>query len=286
MKNSYTNFKNKALILLLIFIAITQINAQQLNYSFANLQNTNDGTNDYYEVDVMVSADTDFKLGSGQLYINYNTLAFGDNIVANNNIEYTQPTGYILGEVYGFPAYKDFVKNDNTISRVSLSFQQGVSSGTISSNNVTSTPKKLFHIKIKYLDNTKNPTIGFETGSLFVGQTFTACGPTTSGFPDCTNNPGTQLTSDSFDDSGAILGLKDEVMKGLLLYPNPVKDILSINATTTVIEQVEIYSVLGKKVKEINADFNKVNINNLPTGVYVVKIYSEKGITAKKLIKN
>ncbi|MCF6212609.1 MAG: Ig-like domain-containing protein [Flavobacteriaceae bacterium] len=199
MEKLYTNIKNKTLTLLLIFIATIQLNAQQVSYSFANLQNTNDGTNDYYEVDVMVSTDTDFKLGSGQLYINYNTLAFGDNIVANSNIEYTQPIGYILGEVYGFPAYKDFVKNDNTTSRVSLSFQQGVSSGTITSNNVTGTPKKLFHIKMKYLDKTKNPSISFETGSLFIGQTFTACGPIIFGFPDCTNFPGTQLTSDSFD---------------------------------------------------------------------------------------
>ncbi|MDC1162335.1 T9SS type A sorting domain-containing protein, partial [Tenacibaculum sp.] len=163
----------------------------------------NDGINDYYEADIYVSSTIDFKLGSGQVYFTYNTAAFGSNIKANGNFEYLQPSGSILGEVYGFPAYKDFIDNDNTTSRVSTSFQQGVSSGTITANNVTSTAKHLFSIKIKYTDITKAATIAFETGGVFLDQFYTACGPATFGFPDCTNAAGSQLFGDSFDSTGA-----------------------------------------------------------------------------------
>ena len=194
----------------ILFIALTLLSsitfAQNISFTFVNAKNTNDGTNDYYEADIYIASDVDFKLGSGQIYFTYNTAAFGTNIHTNSNFEYSQPSGSILGETYsGFPAYKDFIVNDNTTSRVSTSFQQGLSSGTITANNITSTPKHLFSIKIKYTDVNEEPTVAFETGGVFLDQFFTACGPATFGFPDCTNEPGTQITGDSFDSAGAVV---------------------------------------------------------------------------------
>lgn len=194
-------------ILLITAIFISSITfAQNISFSFVNAKNTNDGVNDYYEANIYIASDVDFKLGSGQIYFTYNTAAFGNNIHTNNNFEYSQPLGSILGETYsGFPAYKDFIVNDNTTSRVSTSFQQGLSSGTITANNITTTPKHLFSIKIKYTDVNEEPTVAFETGSVFLDQFFTACGPTSFGFPDCTNEPGTQILGDSYNSTGAII---------------------------------------------------------------------------------
>ncbi|MDC1162042.1 T9SS type A sorting domain-containing protein [Tenacibaculum sp.] len=188
-------------LLLLLFISTITL-GQDISFTFSNARNTNDGIDDYYEADIYIASTVDFKLGSGQIYFTYNTAAFGTNIKANGNFEYLQPSGSILGEVYGFPAYKDFIDNDNTTSRVSTSFQQGVSSGTITANNVTSTAKHLFSIKIKYTDVTKAPMIAFETGGVFLDQFYTACGPATFGFPDCTNSAGSQLFGDLFDSTG------------------------------------------------------------------------------------
>ncbi|MEO1211749.1 MAG: BspA family leucine-rich repeat surface protein, partial [Cyanobacteria bacterium J06638_20] len=69
--------------------------------AFANAQITNDGVDDYYEADIVISGTTDFYVGSGQVYLDYATAAFGENISANGNIEYSQPDGSILGYSFG-----------------------------------------------------------------------------------------------------------------------------------------------------------------------------------------
>ncbi|WP_299440126.1 immunoglobulin-like domain-containing protein [uncultured Aquimarina sp.] len=219
MKHNYYRFIKNLTLALALVSGLISVQAQDITFTFANAQNTNDGMDDFYEVDVLIESTVDFKLGSGQLYLNYNTAAFGTNVSAGGNLEYTQPNGYILGEVYGFPAYTSFIQNDNTTSRVSLSFQQGVSSGTITAENVTGTPKLLFHVKIKYADIAQDPMVTFETGAVFLDQFFTACGPAAFGFPDCTNNPGTQLFNDTFDSSGGVIDVIPPVI--MLTGANP-----------------------------------------------------------------
>lgn len=186
--------------------------AQDITFAFANAQTTNDGTDDYYEVDVTISSTTDFKLGSGLLYFNYNTAAFGTNVKANANIEFTYPNGsYILGEHeknFNFgDLYNSYISNDNTTSRVAFSWQQNYSSA-VYTGNVTSTAANLFHIKIKFVDVNEDPSFCFETGAVFLDQTYTACGSTSSDpltTADCTNFPGSQIFNDNFDCSAALL---------------------------------------------------------------------------------
>ena len=202
-KIKYTPMKQILLIIITLF-GCSKIIAQDLTFTFANAQITNDGTDDYYDVDVMIQSTVDFKLGSGQLYLTYNTAAFGDNIHTNNALTYLQPAGSILAEQYGgFNAYKDFIKNDNTTSRVSLAFQQGLGSGSITANNVTSTPKVLLHVRIKFTNVNEDPMIAFETGAVYLDQFYTACGPAAGGLANCAEEPGVQLMNDTFDSSAS-----------------------------------------------------------------------------------
>ncbi|WP_422107125.1 T9SS type A sorting domain-containing protein [Winogradskyella sp.] len=203
--------KVKIVIMVLVVMCMYDVYAQDITFSFANTQITNDGTDDFYEADIFITSTSDFYVGSGQLYLDYNTAAFGENISANGNIEYSQPIGSIIGyEFPGFPfptpAYKDFVQNDNTNSRVSLSFQQNVALvglEFVPEIEVTATPNLLFHIKIKYVDSSEDAGICFYSDGVFQDQFFTACGGTN--IADCTNSPGTQITNDSYDCSGASL---------------------------------------------------------------------------------
>lgn len=203
---------NIATFLLMNIFWINITLAQTVSFTFANAQNTNDGSNDYYEVDVMIAADSDFKLGSGLLYFNYNTSAFGTNVLTNGNIEFAYDAGsYILGEEVGtapfvFGIYSNRTSNDNTTSRVAFSWQQSLGDTYYSSDNVTSTATALFHIKIKYTDVNEDPSFCFESGSAFDDQTYTACGTESGGTSaDCQNSSGTQLTSDNFDCASASL---------------------------------------------------------------------------------
>ena len=60
---------------------------------------------------------------------------------------------------------------------------------------------------------------------------------------------------------------------------------------------MEIYDVFGRKVGEKfpsntlegcqpQADGVVVNVSHLPTGIYFIKIETEKGIITKKVVKN
>lgn len=206
--------KNILFIILLFLLKI--VAAQDVTFTFANPQNTNDGTDDFYEVDVLIESTTGFKLGAGLLYFDYNATAFGPSIFANGNITITYPNStspsYLLGsEAFpGFGFYNSFITNDNTPSRVAFSWQQALSSGMIPGNNVAATAVELFHLKIKYVDVNQDPMMCFESSPLLTDQTFTACGGTT--FADCPGFPGIQITNDNFDCSGASLLLPVELI--------------------------------------------------------------------------
>jgi len=82
------------------------------------------------------------------------------------------------------------------------------------------------------------------------------------------------------------LSVDDEVLdNSLKLYPNPVTNILTIESKNVAISKVEIYSILGEKIKEINSNFGSITTDNLPNGIYIIRIYSEKGMVMKKTIK-
>ena len=80
---------------------------------------------------------------------------------------------------------------------------------------------------------------------------------------------------------GDIIEAKDEITTGvedvnvakgsLRLYPNPANSIVTLQAWT-VLDDVKIFTIDGQLVKEFDADDTKVKINvsDLPTGVYIV----------------
>ncbi|MEL6276749.1 MAG: T9SS type A sorting domain-containing protein, partial [Bacteroidota bacterium] len=197
MKNLFIYFTMGFLLI------ITQcISAQSITFAIANKVTTTDSV----FFDVTLASTSPFKLGSGLLYFNYNTAAFGPNVVANNAVKISFPTGAVLGQVAFFPVYTSFIENDNTSDRFAFSFQQGVSSGTIPADNITSTPAVLFRVAIAFTTggNGQADDLCFESSEIFDDQFFTACGPDALGSPDCFNFPGTQLADDVFECNAAL----------------------------------------------------------------------------------
>lgn len=70
----------------------------------------------------------------------------------------------------------------------------------------------------------------------------------------------------------------------LRVYPNPTKDIVNIESITSI-KNIEIFNVLGKKINTLKNQ-NNINIENLPNGVYFLKIKNEDNIVIKQIIKN
>jgi uncharacterized protein YuzB (UPF0349 family) len=82
-----------------------------------------------------------------------------------------------------------------------------------------------------------------------------------------------------------ILGLEEASIKDVVLYPNPVKNTLQINSYDVVITNVAIYNFMGKKVLNKKDSNAQIDLSNLSTGLYLVKIQTGKGELIKKVIK-
>ena len=69
----------------------------------------------------------------------------------------------------------------------------------------------------------------------------------------------------------------------IIIYPNPVVDLIHINTGLTILE-VEIYDVLGKRLNFIKLNNRKIDMTRANKGIYVLKIKTEIGIITKKII--
>jgi hypothetical protein len=72
----------------------------------------------------------------------------------------------------------------------------------------------------------------------------------------------------------------------IVIYPNPIKDIININSKTTHISEVHIKDFQGRIVLKKSTDLNYIDISNLNGGIYFLKIKTSKNISVvKKIIK-
>lgn len=73
------------------------------------------------------------------------------------------------------------------------------------------------------------------------------------------------------------LAMEDVNETSYNVYPNPVKDILTVKAEN--MRQVEVYNSLGQLVKSINCndDEVKINVNDMQNGMYFVNIIDNNG---------
>ncbi|MPT31436.1 MAG: T9SS type A sorting domain-containing protein [Chryseobacterium sp.] len=71
----------------------------------------------------------------------------------------------------------------------------------------------------------------------------------------------------------------------MLIYPNPVNDILRFSGNEKI-SKIVILSLDGKKIMEkMMNDDKAVNVHNLVQGNYIINIFTEKGIQTIKFIK-
>jgi hypothetical protein len=90
-------------------------------------------------------------------------------------------------------------------------------------------------------------------------------------------------TSFSTNCNGTV-GINELKSTTMTISPNPTKELLNIKTTSTI-EQVTIYSISGSLVKNINQNINRVNVEDLTEGMYILVIKTENGITRNRFIK-
>jgi hypothetical protein len=80
-------------------------------------------------------------------------------------------------------------------------------------------------------------------------------------------------------------GVDEEYAINVNLYPNPMKDVLHLECDN--IRQYDIYSLDGKLVKSAQLFDNEsvINVKNLSSGIYMIRITSEKGVVTRRIVK-
>ena len=132
--------------------------------------------------------------------------------------------------------------------------------------------------------NDRNASTGSNSYSYYIGITVNqSCDFTSNIFNK--KGPTDMLIKSNIKVLSPSLGIDDKLLsEGLSFHPNPVKNILSLESKIPI-EKVEILSSLGKKEIEVYSGFNSIRTDNLPKGIYILKIYSEKATTVRKIIK-
>lgn len=89
------------------------------------------------------------------------------------------------------------------------------------------------------------------------------------------------LTGQVQDTTLSTNNLENEI--AFSIYPNPVEDILYFKYKNSTIQTVQLYNVLGKLVKQFS-NAQSLDVSNLSTGVYFIKLQAEKQEIIKKII--
>jgi hypothetical protein len=85
---------------------------------------------------------------------------------------------------------------------------------------------------------------------------------------------------------GTNLGVSDNVIEGFDYYPNPADESINLSALDNI-NHVEFYNILGQKVIDLSVDAisTQVNVSNLSTGTYIMKVTVGDQIGTYKVLK-
>jgi hypothetical protein len=135
--------------------------------------------------------------------------------------------------------------------------------------NLNSNECYSFLIKDSYGDGMSTAQYGY--GSFTVTDA--------SGNPFITGGVFTSEARESFKADGSATSVSNTENTNLYIYPNPVKDILTINGTYS---SLEIYDIYGKLILSSDAK-ETINVSTLANGIYILNINNKNGIQTKKI---
>jgi hypothetical protein len=69
------------------------------------------------------------------------------------------------------------------------------------------------------------------------------------------------------------------------IFPNPVKTTFEVSTNETI-DNVVVYNITGKRMKDLKQTVNKFDATDLPSGIYFVQIISEGNLITRKIIKD
>lgn len=83
-------------------------------------------------------------------------------------------------------------------------------------------------------------------------------------------------------------GINDiEINNNIIIYPNPTKDYLNIESADFSVKRIQVMDITGKlmlTVENYGIHQHFINVQDFPKGIYILRIYTEKGFENKRFI--
>jgi hypothetical protein len=139
------------------------------------------------------------------------------------------------------------------------------------------------NINLDYNDATNDGYMAFKIKtlpSLVLGDTFTNNANIYFDY----NFP---ITTNTYTTTVAALSTQDfDFGTYFTLYPNPANDVLNIQTKQDLpINSIEVYNQLGQVVLAVTNSVNSIDVTDLASGTYFVKVNTEKGSANAKFVK-
>ena len=211
------------------------------------------------------------------LYIS-NTNITSLDLSANLNLENVYVQGNQLQSINFGNLY--YVRNlyceDNQLTSLDLNNFQNLDVLSCSNNNLTELKLKNFRIE-QYINFDGNPNLQYvccdaEQRVYIQNQALLYGNYDAIVNSDCSSN-------------GLLGTVKVENLKDKIsLFPNPAREYVTINNAETI-ENVTLYDVNGRTIKIINGVAKKIEISDLQSGIYFIKIKTKTAFETMKFMK-
>lgn len=97
---------------------------------------------------------------------------------------------------------------------------------------------------------------------------------------------GWEIYGDSLSADCNLAIAENDLYEFIEIYPVPAKDFLLLKIPGGIgVSQVEVFDTHGKKIKIISDSSKKINVENIASGHYFIKIYTNRETLVKKFIK-
>ncbi len=80
------------------------------------------------------------------------------------------------------------------------------------------------------------------------------------------------------------LSVDDYYLSTVSIYPNPATNLVEISGLQDE-ASIQVFSMIGKQLIQQKLIDNKIDITNLPIGIYFIKVTTDKGQITKRLVK-
>lgn len=158
----------------------------------------------------------------------------------------------------------------------------GIDPGTVTINNTTGFIVKLdIFQQVKWVSEFEASSfenyVYYNNGVLFYAGRFDNEFIYNSGQNVIINNAGDALFGEMIDSE---LSVEEYLAEDIIIYPNPTSGLLIIKSNSLL--QLEIYTVNGILIRTTNK--NEIDLSQNPSGIYILKIITKKGVAIKKIV--